>query len=377
MINTKNTDATKKDKKDKKDMNSRLQIDVDLLEKYIFQENNEEEMETIQNEKRAENPKSISLYDFSFVNGLLISKKLKRIQFYRERYNLIENAEFIKIQNEKENTDIREKYVLYKNNTEMISFVSFLFHLPNIKVFLLYLMDSYSYLLYSLKILEREKICFFHLSTQNIVFSDNYNPILHEFQGSLLLEKCLSSDSYSYITEIINNRQNFTYTPLEVRLLFFIIKNKKYTVTKSEIEDISIHYTRSLSVLEFFSPREKEIYYNECVSFLTPYINKAKTDIIHEILNFIKTWDNFSTSLLYLHIVQHVICFFSPCQASEFIKDWCILLKENIHPNPLKRETLENTHIRFETLYEKYTDWSFIKECSSSNINELYDKILH
>jgi hypothetical protein len=342
------TDATK----DKQN----LQIDVDLLEKYIFQE-----IETIQNEKKeAEN--HISLYDFSFINGLLISKKIKRIQYYRERYNLIENAEFIKIQ--EENTDIREKYVLHKN-TQMIPFVSFLFHLPNIKVFLLYLMDSYSYLLESLKILEREKICFFHLSTENIVFSDNYNPVLHEFRGSLLLEK-LSSD---YITEIINNRQNFTNTPLEVRLLFFIIRNDRVTITKSEIEEVSIHYTRSLSVLEFFSPREKEIYYNECVSFLSSYINKPKTDIIHEILEFIKTWDNFSTSLLYLHILN---VHFSQ---SEFIKEWCILLKENIHPNPLKRETLENTHIRFETLYENHTDWSFVKE--SSSINELYERIFN
>jgi hypothetical protein len=347
------TDATK-DKKDKKDKDKEnLQIDVDLLEKYIFQEN---QRETIRNEKE----NHVSLYDFSFINGLLISKRIKKIQYYRERYNLIENAEFVKIQNE--NTDTREKYVLYKN-TQMIPFVSFLFHLPNIKVFLLYLMDSYSYLLESLKILEREKICFFHLSTQNIVFSDNYNPVLHEFRGSLLLEK-LSSD---YITEIINNRQNFTNTPLEVRLLFFIIRNDGVTITKSEIEEVSIHYTRSLSVLEFFSPREKETYYNECVSFLSTYINKPKTDIIHEILQFIKTWDNFSTSLLYLHIVQHI-------SQSEFIKDWCVLLKENIHPNPFKRETLENTHIRFETLYEKHSDWSFVKE---SSINELYERILH
>lgn len=348
------TDATK-DKKDKKDKDKQnLQIDVDLLEKYIFQEN---QRETIQNEKE----NHVSLYDFSFINGLLISKKIKRIQYYRERYDLIENAEFVKIQNE--NTDIREKYVLYKN-TQMIPFVSFLFHLPNIKVFLLYLMDSYSYLLESLKILEREKICFFHLSTQNIVFSDNYNPVLHEFRGSLLLEKL----SHDYITEIINNRQNFTNTPLEVRLLFFIIRNDRVTITKSEIEEVSIHYTRSLSVLEFFSPREKETYYNECVSFLSTYINKPKTDIIHEILQFIKTWDNFSISLLYLHIVQYI-------SQSEFIKDWCVLLKENIHPNPLKRETLENTHIRFETLYEKHSDWSFVKE--SSSINELYERILH
>ena len=104
-----------------------------------------------------------------------------------------------------------------------------------------------------------------------------------------------------------------------------------------------------------------------------------KERIIMDILNYANTWDNFSLSILYLHIVKNTIEFFSLSNKAEFLDEFSFLLIQNISPNPMKREPLAKTHIRFETLYETYMDWNFIKTdfiCKKCHITDLYEKIL-
>jgi hypothetical protein len=50
-----------------------------------------------------------------------------------------------------------------------------------------------------------------------------------------------------------------------------------------------------------------------------------------------------------------------------------MLLNKNIHPDPKKRETLQNTIDQFNELFETFTDWSFVNGISQEN----YKKVLH
>lgn len=371
----------------------KINIDIDLMKSsFLFSNKKKERNEKIKS--------SICLYDFSCINSILICNKIKEIKYYKERFiNVIEKYESIKIgqmnepqtrleyMNSFEMKNNEKCLLLQHNSSKYIPFTDFLFQLPNTKLFIFHVLDSYFYLLNSCILLQSRHICFFHLSSENIGFTENYKPVLCNFQNintnsSLLLEKCNNENDESYITQIIEERTDFAHTPIEVRALYFLIKNEKETLNTREIQEISIHYTRSLPFLEFFSPDEKNKYYEECVCFLKKYVDMPKTGIIRDILNYANSWDNFSLSILYLHIVQNTIEFSlssSISNKSTFMHDFMFLLIQNVSPNPTKRETLAKTHIRFETLYETHTDWNFIKtDFVSKNIciQDLYEKIL-
>jgi hypothetical protein len=54
-----------------------------------------------------------------------------------------------------------------------------------------------------------------------------------------------------------------------------------------------------------------------------------------------------------------------------------MLLTKNIHPNPLKRETLEETFENYNKLFDENTaDWSFVNDISNKKLKNLYDFLL-
>ena len=56
-----------------------------------------------------------------------------------------------------------------------------------------------------------------------------------------------------------------------------------------------------------------------------------------------------------------------------------MLLTKNIHPNPLKRETLEETIKNYNKLFydNEDDDWFFINDVSNEKLKKLYDYLLN
>jgi hypothetical protein len=48
-----------------------------------------------------------------------------------------------------------------------------------------------------------------------------------------------------------------------------------------------------------------------------------------------------------------------------------LLLIQNIHPNPLKRESLKETIKKYDKLFDN-SDWGFINDFSSEKIKKLF-----
>jgi hypothetical protein len=55
------------------------------------------------------------------------------------------------------------------------------------------------------------------------------------------------------------------------------------------------------------------------------------------------------------------------------------LLTKNIHPNPLKRETLEETIKNYNNLFNENEkdDWSFVNDVSNEKLKNLYKYLLN
>ena len=227
--------------------------------------------------------------------------------------------------------------------------------------------SSFSYLLQSLVQLENHMIVFFQLSPQNIVFLESIRekPLLHNFQLSLQVSKL----NEEYITNIIKKTTDYSLKPLEVHVLFYLIENNMNTMSYSFIEEIVEVFIKNLSVLSFFSQSYRENYQKACIQSLKKYINKSKNEIILDILTNYDKWDVYSISVLYLNIFATISKTFS--LKDTFINKISFALSKNIHPDPSKRENVDEVIQNYENLLN--CDYSFVNSLDSAKMNNLWD----
>ena len=301
---------------------------------------------------------------------------IKKWYYYSNNYAVVDDYDYINISQlsekyiDKLNLTNNQRYLIFKyKNENYVPFNDFLFNLTNPKLFIFHVIESFSYILKSLIELNKNNICFFNLSPKNIGFNLDCGekPILQNFQLSLqilILNK-------SYIKNIINKLDDYTYKPLEIHVLFYLIRNDFQTISYSLIEEICENFVINLSILNFFSEKYKESYKNSCILMLKKYINQPKNEIIEDILLQTDKWDVFSLSVLYLHIFHNISRVFSLKQT--FINKIILELSKNIHPNPAMRSNLENLLENFYKLFNNESDWSYINRLSSNMMPTLFD----
>ena len=358
-----------------------INVQINQIKNHFFSNlmNENEENEKL---KETENYVSkICIYDFFSVNEINICEIIKQIPYYSNSFNILYNYDFIKVGHLKEkvfgnieNISMKneQKYLLFQyKNIEYIKFNDFLFNLKTPKILIFNVVVSFSHLLQSLIKLNNNNVCFFNLSSQNIVFCNKYGekPFLIDFQKSLQINKL----NEKYISKIIEKTNDYTYKPLEVHVLFYLIHNDLDTISYSFIEEICEVYVNNLYILNLFSQKYREDFKISCINSLKKYINKPKNIIINDIIERNNTWDIYSLSLLYLHIIGNISRVF--LLKDTFLSKLSIGLIKNINPDPLKRENLEKTLENYEKLFNDFNDWSFIKKIPTEKMDKLF-KIL-
>ena len=316
----------------------------------------------------------IVVYDFHSINEVNISNKIKKIPYYSNNYCIVEDYDFINIcqLNEKyiENINLthENKYIVFKyKNNNLVEFNDFFFTIRNPKNFILNTIESFSYLLRGLIQLNENNICFLNLSPKTIVFNLDCGekPFIQNFQQSILVSKL----NETYITNIINNIDDFTHKPLEIHILFYIIKNELSTISYIFIEEICDIFIRNLTVLDLFPYQYKVSYKASCLEYLKKYINKSKTYIINDILEQHDKWDVYGFSLLYLHLFGNISRVF--CLKQPFITKILAELFKNINPNPSRRSSLQKLLQQWSTFLCDENDWSFVNKISSNSFTKL------
>jgi len=320
----------------------------------------------------------ICLYDFFCSNNIKICEKIKENYNLSINYNVINDYNPISISeiNEKiynYNTNINKKYVLLEYNIEKhLDFYNFLFNLPNPKLFIFHVLDSYDFLLNSLSKLQEINVCFFNLSVKNIVFTKKYKPILQNFETSLLLDKC---SNIEYFLKMFDKIDDYVYKPIEIHVIFYLIKNNGDSLSFSEIDSICNNFIKNISILALFSQKFREDYYKTSMNCLKKYINKPKIEIIKTILSYSNTWDNYELSILYLHIIGNITKIF--LLKDTFINKLTNILTKNIAPDPLIRDTITLTFNKFNKLFYEYPNWEYINLIPNEKMKILYNNLLN
>jgi hypothetical protein len=225
-------------------------------------------------------------------------------------------------------------------------------------------------LLNSLLDLEKINVCFFSLSSTNIIFTQNYKPMLRNFNTSLLLDKC---SDIAYFSQIIDKIRDYTYKPIEIHVIFYLIKNNEESLSFSAIDTICDNFVKNMSVLSLFSKEYRGNYYRTSIDCLKKYINKPKLEIITQIVMYSNTWDNYELSILYLHIFGNITRTF--LLKDTFINNLTNILSKNIGPDPSKRETLTKSIENLDKLFYEFTDWDYINTIPKEKMEKLYENL--
>lgn len=312
---------------------------------------------------------------FYSINEAVISDKIKQIRYYSNNFFVAETYDFVNIGQLNEQViekltltnDVRYLIFKYKNEN-LVDFSEFLFNIVDPCRFVFSTITSFSYILTSLCALNKNDVCFFNLSPQNIAFNLDCgeNPVIRNFQTSLQISQL----NVEYITNIIKAQHDYTHKPLEVHVLFYLIQNNLSTISYSFIEEICEEFVKNLPFLNIFSEKFGASYKDACITSLKKYINRTQTDIILDILENRDKWDVYSLSVIYLHIFGGISCTFSLQQ--NFITKFTTELSKNTHPSPAKRSSLDELFANYTLLLSDENDWSFVNKMSRDKMPQLF-----
>jgi hypothetical protein len=323
-------------------------IEVEQIPFFLSSEKKEKEKKN-----KKEKKTSICLFDESCKNHLLISQKIQKIENYQDYYRILEKAEKVGLGEKSLSSHVLLTYLIKDTD---VSFSSFLLHQnKNPKEILFYLQDSYQYLLKSIKILHNHSICYFGVSSQTIIFDSNI-PRLNNFESSFLIT---NDNQINKTMHQIRNLQNFSFQPLEVHVLYYFLNNELTTLSSTQIEDICSYYVNSVPIFSLFSESYREKYKEKCLKTLNKYVNQNQTFIVDELTKFCNTWDNYALTILYLHLLETIIHRFS--LENTFFNGWMKILKKYLDPDPEQRKSLEFIMKKWDSLYEEYPNWKFVK----------------
>jgi serine/threonine protein kinase len=229
--------------------------------------------------------------------------------------------------------------------------------------------SSYSHLLKSLQLLEKIKICHFDIKAQNIVYDTEKSlPIMIDFGLSINFDKLNRKELYNsfYIFEPM-----YYLWPIEVHLINYIL-HVNSEIGEKDMRQLAKDYTSHNIVLRAFSPNFQKKYEAECYYELSKYIGKDSDAVINRILKYWDTWDNYALSLLYIKLLYYLIRNDSgKIIKNEFVSFFVELCLQNVHPNPKKRLSVQDTLKSFNIfLYNEQVDKESVFEDIVKQIGE-------
>lgn len=345
-------------------------INISNINTYFF--SNKKEPKKLHYRNKIVNNSNIS------VNEANICHKIKKIPFFTNYFSVLEDYEQLNISQLSENIIEKLKnidqntYYLFKyNDKNSLDFSDFIYNSTNIKKLIFDSINSFQHILQGLLLLNDNNISFFNIIPQNIVFLDNYRekPVLRNFGLSLNLHKL----DYNYISKILPNITDFTYLPIEIHVLYYILKNNLKTISYSFIEEFCEIFVENLNILRLFSGNYRTTYKEQCVETLRKYINLPIEDIIGDILERNNKWDIYGISMLYLQIFGCISRIFS--LKGTFISKITIELSKNLHPNPDKRYDIENTLYIFNKHLNEENNWKIVNNLDNNKLAQLFDEL--
>jgi len=205
--------------------------------------------------------------------------------------------------------------------------------------------ETYKYVSIAIGNLIEHDIVHFDIKEQNILYSTKYeNPILIDFGLSIPIKKLSNSNLKDYFYVYA---PDYYLWPLEVHFINYVIYKEKLTLDSiKKTVDIFIKNNPAFNGL---SDEFKEQYASASINFFSKYIKYDKATTIKELLNYSKTWDLFSLSIMYIRFLHNL--FKNGYFNNKFIIAFSQILLQNISPFPQNRLTASETQKQFQDIF--------------------------
>lgn len=352
---------------------------IQKIQKNLNNDNNDENIEDyIELRPNRCFSQKIKINDFFSRNEITISKKVMSISDYYNYFNILykyENIEINEIDEKNiENIKIEDNHFILcyypKYNLEL-SLFPFIFNCKTPSALIHGIIESYSHLNRTLLYLEKQDVCFYDISPEKMYFVGNYKPLLSNFERSIHIDNL----SVTYLSKIINKKDNYRYKCLEIHILFYILQDENETITYDIANEITHNYIENLKILSVYSTKSLTDIHNSVFAFLEKYIYKPKIFIVEEMIQSIHTWDNYSLGFIYLFILSNIIRVFQ--LKNTFINHLTGFIIKSIGCIPSKRESLlEITEKTQDLLRNSSTNtFEFINEMNIEKMESFYTNI--
>ncbi len=220
--------------------------------------------------------------------------------------------------------------------------------------------DSYTFLLTSLELLEKKQIVHFDIKDDNIVYSRiNRNPVIIDFGISIDISQ-LSASTW--------NKHFYVYAPeyyiwcLEIQFICFLC-HEEDQLSQENVHSICSKYISYCPVFELFSQKFKNKYLENAIQHYMQYVDIDKNKVIPELLKTWKTWDNYALTILNLRVLSYL--FNNEYTNNSTITYLIELYMQNIHFDGNQRFTIQQSKIRFKELYSQ-----------DSSVDKLYNLLV-
>jgi hypothetical protein len=311
---------------------------------YYFKDNNKPKKKKIINK--------IVTLDFFVKNELTNIEKIKTINDYKKYYYFCENSSELLLTEIDENQNYfntrGDNDILLKFVDEELKYLKnyLKFSLSRPKIYILNLINSFQHLMKSINILLEKRIVHNFINLETIVIGVNDLPMLTNFAYSLNLS--LDQDFKPFFIEY---EPSYIEWAPEFHILSFFITNKLNSLSSSNIENIINTILDNHIILKTFGNNFVQSYKDQSIEYFKKYVNWSYDEILKDILQFYKSWDNYALSILYLRLLidlhRKMIV-----KKNKFIILFMKLLVCNIHLNPLKRLNIDTTLIKFESILD-------------------------
>ena len=321
-----------------------MAVNKDSCVYYYLKDNNKPKKKKIINK--------IVTLDFFVKNELTNVEKIKIIKDYKKHYYFCENSSELSVIEIDENQNYfntkKDSSILLKFlDRELIYLKNYLkSSLSRPKIYILNLINSFEQLLKSIDLLLGQKIVHNFINFESVVIGENELPILTNFAFSLNL-----SSTPDFKQFFIEYDPSYLEWPPEFHILSFFITNKLNSLSNSNIENIINNIIENHTILKTFGNTFVSSCKQEAIDYFKKYVNWSYDDIIKDILQFYKSWDNYALSIMYLSLLIDLYKKIGK-NKNKFIILFMKLLVCNIHLNPLKRQTIQTTLSKFNSILD-------------------------
>ena len=136
---------------------------------------------------------------------------------------------------------------------------------------------------------------------------------------------------------------------LEINVLCYLLHETDSVLTEDEALFIADVYVKHNKGLEGCTQSFKDTFLKQSIEQVKRYVKRPRAQVIQELLTHRFTWDNYALSIMYLKLLQS---FFATIDIQhKFITHLHRLLLMNIHPDPTKRLSIQETEERYSHIF--------------------------